>query len=229
MNAWFDIIIFAVVAFFLILRLRAVLGERHGEEQQRPNPFVLQKPPAPPEHRLPDAAADYTDTPVAPSEAPPPRPSAPPDSLQGRIERLAAADPSFNEKGFLSGARGAFEMIIKAFAAEDTPTLRPLLSDDVYDSFAAAIRARQAAKEKLETKILRIREAELVDVSLVVNTARVTVRFVSEQVQCTRDAAGAVVDGHPGDSRELRDVWTFTRNVRSTDPNWHLCETRSET
>lgn len=229
MNAWLDIIVFAAIAFFLALRLRSVLGERHDDGQQRPNPYTLQRPPATgsTDNSLPpviDAARDNTaDIPL-----PKPRSSAPPNSLQGRIDQIASADPNFGEKTFISGAKTAFEMIVKAFAAEDTPTLRPLLSDDVYDSFAGAIRARQAAKEKLETRVVRIKDAEIIDASLTINTAKVVVRFVSDQIQCTRDAAGNVVDGDTSQSREVRDVWTFTRNTRALDPNWHLAETRSE-
>lgn len=225
MSAWFDIIIFAAIAVFLALRLRNVLGERHGDEKERPNPYALEKP-----SQSRDAAVDaIKDVIVADSPTPAKsRSSAAPDSLQGRLNLIAQNDPNFSEKNFLNGAKSAFGMIITAFANEDTPTLRPLLSDDVYDSFASAIRARQAAKEKLETKILRIKDAEIIDASLVINTARVTVRLVSEQTQCTRDVSGNVVEGDASQTREVRDVWTFTRNMRALDPNWHLSETRSE-
>lgn len=227
MNAWADIIFFAIIAVFLAIRLRSVLGERHDGEQQRPNPYTLQPPPADSKPPLVDSATRNIPTDI-PLPTPKPRSSAPPNSLQGRIDQIASADPNFGEKTFITGAKGAFEMIVKAFAAEDTPTLRPLLSDDVYDSFAGAIRARQAAREKLDTKVVRIKDAEIIDASLTINTAKVVVRFVSDQIQCTRDAAGNVVDGDASQSREVRDVWTFTRNTRALDPNWHLAETRSE-
>ena len=118
-------------------------------------------------------------------------------------------------------------MIVKAFAEEDTAALRPLLSDDVYDSFAGAIRQRQAAKEKLETRITRIRDVSLEDASLQINTAKVTVKIVSEQVQATKDAAGNVLSGDPAKPHEMVDIWTFSRNTRSLDPNWHLVATRT--
>lgn len=224
MSAWFDIVIFAAVAVFLALRLRSVLGERNNDEPPRPNPYSLpQQPPAAPDNaaRLP---AEVIDMPL-PAK---PRSSAPPDSLQGRLDQIAATDPNFSEKSFINGAKSAFQMIVAAFAAEDTPALRPLLSDDVYDSFAAAIRARQAAKEKLETKIVRISEAEIVEAGLAINNAKVTVRFVSEQIQCTRDASSNIVDGSATESRTVTDRWSFSRNLRALDPNWHLSETRSE-
>lgn len=221
---WFDVLIFAAVAIFLALRLRKVLGERHGEERERPNPF-----------RFDPAAQTQQSAPApAPADAPTPMP-APSASqpintatLEGRISQIRGADPNFNEKGFLNGAKGAFEMIVKSFAAGDTAALRPLLSDDVYDSFAGAIRARQAAGETLETKIVRIRSTDLLDASMTLNTARVTVRFTSEQIQVTTDKDGKVIEGDPAKSFEVTDRWTFSRNTRALDPNWQLAETRSE-
>ncbi len=226
---WFDIIVFAAVAAFLAYRLHSVLGEKNGEERERPNPFTArpqdtQAPPTSQPTPPHPAFATEDDEPVAPK----PVPQHAPDSLAGRMASIQESDPNFSEKGFLSGARGAFQTIVEAFAAESTETLRPLLSDDVYDSFAAAIRARQAAKEKLETRIIRIKDAELLDAGMTINIAKVTVRFISEQVQLTRNAAGEIIDGSDTTSREVTDVWTFARNTRSLDPNWHLVETRAE-
>ena len=220
---WFDVLIFAAVAAFLAYRLNQVLGQRHGDERQQENPFVV-KPEAKPEIRTLEDDSPLIDAPAAPAAI---KPKNAPESLAGRIEMIELADPSFNEKSFLNGARGAFEMIVGAFAAEDTTILRPLLSDDVYDGFSGAIRTRQAAKEKLSTRILRIKEVELTEASLVINTAKVTVRFVSEQIQFVRNAAGEVISGSESVSHEVVDIWTFTRNLRSSDPNWHLCETRT--
>lgn len=224
---WFDIIVFAAVAAFLAYRLYGVLGEKTGEERERPNPFEFppqqnQGPASPPPR--PELDPDYGENIVVMPKAP----QHAPDSLAGRLASIEAADPNFNEKNFVAGARSAFEMIVAAFAAEDTVALRPLLSDDVYASFSAAIRARQLAHEKLETKIVRLKSADLLDASLTINNARVTMRFVSEQIQCTRNAAGEVISGDAAASHDVTDVWTFARNTRSLDPNWHLVETRAE-
>lgn len=219
---WFDVLIFAAVAAFLAYRLNQVLGQRHGDERQQENPFEI-KPEAKPQIRTLEDDSPLIDAPAPIA----PKPKNAPDSLAGRIEMIELASPAFNEKSFLSGARGAFEMIVGAFAAEDTTILRPLLSDDVYDGFSSAIRTRQAAKEKLSTRILRIKEVEITEASLVINTAKVTVRFVSEQIQFVRNAAGEIISGSESASHEVVDIWTFTRNLRATDPNWHLCETRT--
>ena len=120
----------------------------------------------------------------------------------------------------------SFGMIVTAFAQGDTPTLRPLLSDDVYDNFAAAIRSRQSSGESLETKVVNIRDADLIEARMDGRTAFVTIKFVSEQINVTRDSAGTIIDGDPDQPLEVVDIWTFARNTRSRNPNWTLIETR---
>ena len=122
-------------------------------------------------------------------DVPPPAPDEP-YSLAAGIGQIQANDPTFDEKGFLQGAKAAFGMIVTAFAQGDTPTLRPLLSDDVYDNFAAAIRSRQSSGETLETKVVDIRDADLIEARMDGRTAFVTVKFISEQINVTRDSAG---------------------------------------
>ena len=217
-----DIIVFAMIAGFLVYRLRSVLGRRTGEERQRPNPFVAdQNGPALPDNviPLPDRGRPAPD-----SSAPEPDQ---PFSLAAGLAQVKAADPSFDEKPFLQGARGAFAMIVGAYAGGDTAALRPLLSDDVYDSFAAEIRRRLAAGEKHETKIERVKDADVLDARVDGRTALVTVKFVSDQIIVTYGADGAVLDGDPDRLLEIVDIWTFARNTRARDPNWSLIETRT--
>jgi predicted lipid-binding transport protein (Tim44 family) len=216
-----DIIVFAVIAGLLVLRLRSVLGRRTGTEQRR-DPFtpppVGDKPadkvvPLPPRGR------------AAPSPAPPATTTPVPPALG--VERLKAADRSFDETAFLAGARGAFEIIVNAFAKGDTATLQPLLSPTVFASFAEAIRARQAQHETLETNLLSIKTAEIAEAGLDGDAAQVTVRFISDQTNVTRGADGAVVEGNPDQVEEKTDLWSFSRPVRSRDPNWLLVATHS--
>jgi len=212
-----EIIIFAMIAAFLVYRLRSVLGRRTGEEQQRPNPFTARpnQPdnvvPLPERNRPRPDAAPFSDEPV---------------SLAVALEQIKAADPSFDEKHFLEGAKAAFQMIVEAFARGDTAALRPLLADDVYENFARAIRDRQAAGERYETRVDLIREADVVEAKLDAgHTARVTVKLVSDQMNVLRDRNGAVIEGDPDAVVEATDVWTFARNTRARDPNWALVET----
>ncbi|MCW2244556.1 putative lipid-binding transport protein (Tim44 family) [Azospirillum fermentarium] len=218
-----EIVIFAMIAAFLVYRLRSVLGRRDNDEPRRSNPYA----PTPT-----DRAAPHGDN-VIPmpgrdrgiADVPPPPAPGEPESLAATLARIAAADRMFEEKNFLQGARAAFTMIVGAFAAGDTATLRPLLADPVYDSFAAAIRQRQQAGQTLETTIHRIVDADVTAARLDGRTVAVTVTFISEQTGVTRDASGAVVDGDPKAVETVTDIWTFTRDIRSNDPNWLLSET----
>ena len=217
-----DIIVFAMIAGFLVYRLRSVLGRRTGEERQRPNPFVADPSP----QALPDNVIPLPDRgrPVLDSgESEPDQPF----SLATGLAQVRAADPAFEEKSFLQGARGAFAMIVGAYAQGDTGVLRPLLSDDVYDSFAAEIRRRLAAGEKHETKIERIKDADVLEARVDGRMALVTVKFVSDQIIVTYGANGALLDGDPDRLLEIIDIWTFARNTRARDPNWSLVETRT--
>jgi predicted lipid-binding transport protein (Tim44 family) len=149
-----------------------------------------------------------------------------PIPLAAAIDTIRAADPNFDEKQFVQGARAAFEMIVAAFARGDTDTLRPLLSDDVYRNFAKAIAERAERGETLETRIETIQDADIVEATLDGRNAMVGVRFVSDQINVTRAADGSVVDGDPDRTLEVIDIWTFARDTRSRDPNWFLVETR---
>lgn len=224
-NFFLDILIFAMVAAFLVYRLRGVLGRKHGEERQRPNPLSQRQQgrqgPSPDS----DNVVQLPDRNRAEAEAPPEFSG--PVSLEEGLRRIHATDPSFNERHFLQGARAAFEMIVRAFADGDTATLRPLLADDVYDRFAEAIRQRAAAGETLETRIEKFESVDMAEARMEGNTAFCTVRFTTHQVNVTIDTEGNVVDGDPDEAAEVIDLWTFSRNVRSGNPNWLLAETRS--
>jgi predicted lipid-binding transport protein (Tim44 family) len=142
------------------------------------------------------------------------------------IAAIMEADPAFSPDAFLAGARGAFEMILRAFAEGDEATLRGLLETQVFESFSGAIRARKEAGETCANTLDGIERAEIAEATLSgAAQARITVRFVSKQRHATRDAEGKVIDGDPDHPHELVDLWTFTRDQRSRDPNWHLAAT----
>jgi predicted lipid-binding transport protein (Tim44 family) len=214
-GGFIDIVLFAMVAVFLVLRLRSVLGRRTGTERRRD---IFERP----------AGAENVVT--LPERSKPVEANgsgAAAGSVAAGLAQIRSADPSFEPDGFLRGGRGAFEMIVNAFAAGDTTTLRPLLSDEVYERFAEAIRARHEGKETHETNLLSIKSADLTEAELNGRTALVTVRFTSDQVNVTRAADGHVIDGDPERVVEKTDFWTFARNTRSNDPNWQLVATRS--
>lgn len=218
---YFDIIIFAMIAAFLVLRLRGVLGRRTGTEKPREfRPLAKRDKPTDNVVSLPDPARPRDEL------APPPGGPRAATPTAG-LAQIRAADPAFDADTFVQGARGAFEIIVNGFAHGDSATLRPLLSDEVYERFAEAIRHRVEAKETHETQLVTIKTAEIDEAQLNGRTAFVTVKFVSDQVNVTRAADGTIVDGEPDHVVEKTDFWTFARNTRSQDPNWLLVATRS--
>jgi predicted lipid-binding transport protein (Tim44 family) len=219
---YFDIILFAMVAAFLVLRLRSVLGRRTGNERRR-DLYVRGSTPAtdkPGPNNI--VALNRRPTAAALSSAPPPA-----NTVAGGVAQITAADPGFETAGFLDGARAAFAMIVGAFAKGDKAALRPLLSDDTYRPFSAAIDEREAAAETLETRIDKLKDIDIVEAGMDGRTARVTVRLVTDQINVLRAHDGSVVDGDPQNLIEKTDFWTFTRDTRSNDPNWLLVATGS--
>lgn len=228
-----DIILFAAVAAFFVLRLRGVLGKRNGRgKTSLRDAFGKRGKEEADEDKvvhLPDRAKGAEPT-EAEDEAfetrvePPGEPETP---LAAGLTQIKRADRGFDEEGFLAGARTAFEMVISNFAEGNAKTLRPLLANDVYNDFAGAIEERKAEGQTLETTLVGITETEFIEAGLQGRTAFVTVKFVSEQVNVTHDAEGEVVDGDPNHVTKITDIWTFARNTKSRDPNWTLVATRS--
>ncbi|WP_338665204.1 Tim44/TimA family putative adaptor protein [Pararoseomonas sp. SCSIO 73927] len=207
-----DLILFGMVAAFLVLRLRSVLGRRTGFER----PPAEQRGPVAVPAGGPAAAA-----PVAARGVPDAR-----GPVGQALARIRAADPGFDPAAFLGGAEGAFRMIVEGFAAGNRPLLRGLLSDDTYAGFEGAIADRESRGEVQRTEIRDIREATIEGADLRGTIADVTVRFVSDQVNLTTDSAGKPVAGADAVT-ELTDIWTFQRDTRSSDPTWKLVGTRS--
>jgi predicted lipid-binding transport protein (Tim44 family) len=223
-----DIIFFAMIAAFLVLRLRSVLGRRNDTKTGHRDPFakaersnddnvvalpdVSREPAA---ERRPDAAR------------PIPSSGEPASLVDDGIRQIQKLDAEFNPKEFLVGARSAFEMILNAFAAGDKANLKGLLSAEVYGNFVHAIDDRQKAGHTLEDTLVGIKSTEVVEAFLEGRVAHVTVKFVSEQITVTRDSDGQIVDGNPNTVTEVTDFWTFARDTRSRDPNWDLVATRS--
>lgn len=220
--AYIDILFFAMVAAFIALRLRSVLGRRTGQERRRSAGFEGPRPNgaadnvvALPERTSAEVQADAGIANLADGR------------VKAGLTQIRLADQKFDLQQFLAGARSAFEMVVEAYAAGDKGTLRPLLADEVYDGFGGVIDQRHAAGQTLDTQLIAIRSTEVVGAEMRDQQARVTVRFKSEQVNVVRDAAGDVVEGDPNIAEDVIDLWTFARDTRSPDPNWTLAETRT--
>ena len=214
----FDIIIVAMVALFIILHLRRVLGRRTGNE--RPPPETMARRDQTPDDNV-IQLSDHGD------EEAKLDPALENEPFSAGLQAISDADRRFDPAEFLTGARAAYEMVVTAFAAGDAKALRPLVSDDVYDDFVGAIEDREARQQTLERTLVGIKAADFVEARLIGGVAEVTVKFVSDVLSVIRDAGGEVVDGDAKAVRVVTDIWTFSRDTRSSDPNWTLIETRS--
>lgn len=215
-----DLILFAMVAAFLVLRLRSVLGKRQGYERPPQVPGMPEARAA----RVEGVAED-----IVPARGTSgarrllPAAQSPAGLALGQI---AMADPSFQPNAFLDGAEGAFRMIVAAFAQGDRQTLRALLSDETYSGFEQAVAGREQAGESQRTEIRSMHELGIEGAELRGTIADVIVRFVSDQVNMTTGKGGEIVAGSDAIT-EVIDIWTFQRDIAAKDPTWKLMATRS--
>jgi predicted lipid-binding transport protein (Tim44 family) len=210
-----DLVLFGLVAAFLVLRLISVLGKRTGFEQPNPR-LVVQPPPM---------------APIAPViEAVPEAPTRPmPDMASPAGTALAAmtkVDSNFNPQRFLDGAEAAFRLIVLAYATGDRVRLQSLLSPDTYAAFEGAIAAREAAGHTQQTDIRSVEHVTIEHADLAGPVATIAVRFVSDQVNMTLDENGAILTGTDAVT-EIADIWSFQRNLSQADPAWRLVAARS--
>jgi predicted lipid-binding transport protein (Tim44 family) len=213
-----DIILLAMVAGFLILRLRSTLGRRTGHEQK------------PDSYKRSDNVVDLPSRTDAETGQPVTRDIDPAyigTPFEEGLTQITLSDPHFSVQDFMTGAGSAFEMIVLAYAHHDTDALKPLLSDDVYSNFASAIQDREDRGEHMETELVVVKPPHLESVAVDRRLASISVRFESEQVNVIKNAEGVVVDGDPEHVESVTDIWTFERDLSSSDPNWLLVATRS--
>lgn len=213
------IIILALVALFIGLRLYSVLGERTGHEQQpilKPaDPDARVERPAPAANPAPQQAGDPADLAYLPTAGP-------------GVRALLAADQTFDVARFLEGAKAAYRMILEAFWSGDLDSLRPHVDDTVYKAFASSVKQREEEGLVLDNRLVNIEQALIAAASLEQTIAFVTVRFEADFAAVTRNKAGEVVAGSMSDAVQTRDLWTFRRDIASSDPNWILAETDEE-
>ena len=211
-----QLLVLAGIAVFLILRLRSVLGTREGFEkpaapqsspksERRGNFEIIEGGPDP-------DIADHV-----PSDSP----------AATALAKMKAIEPSFSVSEFLSGARGAYEMILMGFEKGDMAEIKPFLSEDVYESFAYVVNDRMEKGLTVEAEFAGVKELQLVDAEFddATNEGELTVRFVGQLSFAVRDSAGEVIEGDPNSVKTQRDVWTFARQMGSNDPNWQLVAT----
>ncbi|SEQ86771.1 Tim44/TimA family putative adaptor protein [Thalassovita taeanensis] len=210
-----QLLVLAGIAVFLILRLKSVLGTRDGFEKPSA-PKIAEKPLRRANLEVIEGGQDRDITDHAPEGSETAR-------VLGAIKRI---EPSFNVAEFLQGARGAYEMILMGFERGDLAEIKPFLDQDVYESFAEVVEARQAQGLHIDAEFVGVREMALDNAELSAgNTAEISVRFVGEMTSVVRNRAGDVVEGKPNEIKRQKDVWTFARTLGTDDPNWQLVAT----
>jgi predicted lipid-binding transport protein (Tim44 family) len=207
------LIVLALVFVFVALRLWSVLGSRTGHEQPLAKP--VERPIAP------------RTVPIAGAEAPAAvgQDHAPVAAATGGLRAIAQADPGFDADRFVEGAQAAYRMILEAFWRGDRDALARLVDADVAAAFNHAIADRDAAGETLDNRLIAIERAQIEDARIENQVAQIRVRFDADVAAVTRDRDGNVVAGSTSDAVPTHDVWTFSRPVKSADPNWMLTET----
>ena len=211
------IVILALVALFIGLRLYAVLGERTGHEQPilKPDPEARLDQPvhaAPREQAAPNDGADMAYLPMA----------------GPGVRAILAADPAFDVARFLEGAGSAYRMILEAFWRGDLDAIRPHADDHVYETFASAVKQRDKEGHKLDNRLVALEQPVITEAALENGAAVVTVRFEADIAAVTRNADDEVIAGSMSDAVQTRDRWTFRRDISSPNPNWLLIETDEE-
>ena len=210
-----QLLVLAGIAVFLILRLRSVLGTRDGFEQ----------PPAPrtegrssrPDFEVIEGGPDRDSTDHVEEGS----------NAADALARMKGAEPGFGVADFLSGARGAYEMILMGFERGELAGIKPFLADDVYETFAEVVEAREAQGLTIEAEFVGVRELTLDDASFddATGTAEITVRYIGELTSAVRDRSGEIIEGSPTQVKRQKDVWTFARRMGVDDPNWQLVAT----
>lgn len=215
-----DIILLAMLAGFIILRLRSELGKKTGNE-----PLPPAAPRAPSGDGRAPAQADHVtdardhDSNVIDMEEDP--------AIRRGYQDIRRADHSFDVPTFMEGAQAAYEMILEAFWSGDRSTLKEFLDDSVYSQFSSALDAREANGYRVENKLIEIDKAEVIKAQLSGRMAEITVHFTAELIAVTKDKDGNLIEGDLSDAVEVNDRWTFARDTKSRDPNWLLVATRA--
>jgi predicted lipid-binding transport protein (Tim44 family) len=215
-GTWIEIVLLAMLAGFIGLRLVSVLGRRTGHEKPAGEPFRAGAP----ELSKPGSVPTDARAPVSIE-----LPSGTPVALRADLQSIADADSRFEPARFLVGARAAYGMILEAFWAGNAADMKHLVSDEVLAQFSTAIDARSESGVRFENRLVGIDAATLVGAQMVGQMAEVTVRFDAQIAGVSTDASGAVVAGSKSDATPTHDVWTFSHHVSSADPAWLLIAT----
>ena len=212
-----QLLVLAGIAIFLILRLRGVLGTRDGFEGQPEDKTQSVQRRNGPDLEVIEGGPDRDITDHVEEGS----------SSADALLQMKKIDANFNVSEFLTGARGAYEMILMAFERGDLASVTPYISEDVYEAFATVVDDREDKGLTVEATFvgisdLTLKAAEFDDAT---KEAELSVKFTGELTYQVRDKGGDVIEGNANEIKRQKDVWTFSRVMGSDDPNWRLVAT----
>lgn len=209
-----EILVLAGIALFLVLRLRSVLGTREGFEDPKSTVSTSKRSP---DLQVIDGGPDTDIIDHVGSDS----------EMAEKLGAIKRADPDFSLTEFLGGARSAYEMILMSFERGDIEETRAYLSDDVANTFEMVIHKRADRGINIEAEFAGIREMKMQAVAFDTssNVADLSVMFIGELISVVKDADGDIVEGDPKQVKRQKDIWTFSKDMGSNDPNWRLVAT----
>ena len=215
-----DIVLFAMIAAFLILRLRSVLGKHRNSGEGKSNLGLHTLTQSHKTEKQPAEGDSKEESKIEPQNSEK-------DNDGVDLAEIQGAIPGFEKGDFLAGVRAAFEIIVNSFSSGDKEKLAGLLSDEVFNNFSSAITDRERLGHVSESSLIRIIDTVLLEANISDGSVLLTVKILSEQINATKGEQGEVVDGNPDLVLEVADIWTFSKEIESPDPNWRLVATRS--
>ncbi len=228
-----DILVYAIIAVFLVLKLTGVLGKRIGHERKFDDSSPLSEKANP----NPVNAENHQDSEFTAEETSKTNANAKTigwknqlklsPEINATLEKIKAIDKEFVADEFLTNATSAFEMVFEAFVNGDKETLKSLLSDEVYGAFEQALTDRSEKGHILKDSLLSIHSSKIIGAELIKNQASIMIEFYTEQINATYDKEGQLIDGNGKISNKVAVEWTFTKNLKSKDPTWALSATET--
>ena len=214
---YIDILILAMIAIFIINRLRNVLGKKTGNEQDIVEKFSRNKTKfkeSPPD-QISEDKAGKTEKPRDTFFHQDP-------TVNNNLRKIHNLDNNFESQSFLDGSKKAFEFIIKNYSEENLDSIKSLLSKNILNDFDTQIKKRIQKSQNLDITIIGIKDAEIVSANLRSSNATISVKFSSEQVHVLRDPKGKIIEGDSNQILTINEDWTFSKNMKNKDPNWAL-------
>lgn len=219
-----DIIIIALIAGFILLRLRSVLGQKTGNDSQS----IFKKPdiaaekvinlsgkalkPQLKEEEDKEISDEYFD-------------DIKDEKIAKTLKAIKDKDEHFSATEFLKGAEMAFEMVFDGFAKGDKDPLKMLLSNDLYKQFESEVEARKDQDSKADSTLVSVSAEDIISAKIQKNKVQIGVTFKSEQINIVRDKDDKIIEGNPSDVSVMQDEWVFERDISSKNPNWKIIDT----